>query len=225
MGNPRSTDNKLFDIVWLEWPPRINGAGMWEKKKKGPALKKFEKIAPTEEQAYDMVEWIKRDKDCRKKSEDSGKFYAPPPDLVVFLNNRSWEMDEIGEVVTKTQRYEKNRSKSIKDNNLRDGISQWQGTITTWPIPKLRGSKLFMGLVRGCPGFREWALEQRPELKGSKAHVVSDEISTKPVVAIKTDLNRHKMPEAADLPPPKPDAKQLLKEVRIYAKNKGINLY
>ncbi len=215
MGKPRSTGNELFDIVWAEYPPR-NG----RKETKAPSLKLFKKLNLSEEQAYDMVAWIKKDKESRESLRKQNKFCKEPQDMVRFLKNEAW-LDEIGVEVTKSSRYEKTRSTAIKDNNLKEAIAHWQGIILEWPIDKLRGSKSFMGTVRGCSGFRAWALEQRPELKGSKA---PPKPVVQPVLPVKVDPPTvDPVSVVADLPPP--DSKQLYREVVAYAEKNGINLY
>jgi hypothetical protein len=200
---PRPTGNELFDIFWKEYPPRINGAGVTEKRKKGLALKWFEKEKPSEEKVYDMLAWIKKDKECRKTSEDANKFYSPPPDAIVFLNQKRW-MDEIGEVLTKTDRREAHRSRSVYSNNVQSLISQCQGIIKEWPIQKLLKSPVIRA-GRKYPEFRAWAIEQRPDLKGAKADKADNPPLSQPVNAVVKKSLTTQIPSDADLPPPRDD--------------------
>ena len=163
MGNPRPTGNELFDIFWKEYPPRINGAGVMEKKKKGPALKWFETHKPSEEEVYDMVAWLKRDKECRGISEISGGFYSARADAIVFLNQEGW-MDEIGVVVTKTQRREDHRSKAVHVSNAKAAIESFSAVILEWSDDNLRASKAFQSAWK-YPEFRKWVKEQRQDRK------------------------------------------------------------
>jgi hypothetical protein len=168
MGKPRKTGNKLFDIVWDVYPPRINGLGIAEKKNKKRALAKFERMKLTEEDVFDMVAWIKADNENRTRSIASDKFYSAPADLIVFLNDERWINDEIGTTPTKTDRFETRRSQAVKNNNTKGAIDHWKSVIKEWPIARLVGNPRFMA-ARQYPGFREWALEQRPDLRGAKA--------------------------------------------------------
>ena len=201
------TGNILFDIFWKEYPPRINSAGVMEKKRKGLALKWFETHKPSEEQVYDMVAWVKKDNELRAKSGDH--FYSPPPDAIVWLNQKRW-MDEIGIEVTKTQRREAHRSKAVYGNNVQSLIEQWQGVIKEWPIQKLVNHKGFMS-GRRYPEFRDWAIKERPDLEGARP----DPVAKKPVklepVGFGCEIVQ-KVDTAADLPPPKPEINPLVEQ-------------
>jgi len=168
MNKSRKTGNVLFDIFWEAYPPRVNGAGVMEKKKKGAALKYFEKHKPTEEAVFDMIEWLKLDKENRDKSDASGKFYSPPADAIVFLNQKRWVYDEIGTVATKSQRYETRRTTSVQNKNTKDRIAMYRGIVKEWPVARLKADSGFMHASRTYPDFAAWALEQRPELKENK---------------------------------------------------------
>ena len=159
----RKIGNELFDIFWQLYPPRINGAGVMEKKRKRDALKWFEKNNPSEEAVYDMVAWIKKDIANREKSEAAHSFYSPPADAIVFLNQEKWIYDEIGKTLTKTGRFEKKRSRSIAVNNLKSDITTWESVICEWPVSQLKANKHFLHASRN-PQFKAWAIEKRPEL-------------------------------------------------------------
>jgi hypothetical protein len=210
MGKPRKTGNPLFDIVLAEWSPRITNAGVWEKRKKGPARKKFELINPTEEEAYDMVAWIRKDKECREKAKASNSFYTPPSDLIVFLNNESWE-DEIGIEITKTTRREAHRSKAVYGNNIKSLIEHWQGVIKEWPDDRLRASKSFQAAWK-YPEFRDWVKKERQGRKPDKA---DNPPSPPPIKPKKPDTT-------ADLPPPRTEndllVAQFVKDYNLFGK-------
>jgi hypothetical protein len=201
MGKPRKTGNPLFDIVWAEWPPRITGAGVWEKRKKGPARKKFEQINPTEEEAYDMVAWIRKDKECREKAKASNSFFTPPADLIVFLNNGSWE-DEIGVEITDSQRYEKKRSQTIHSKTVTGHIETWSKLIHEWSIEKLRASTSFMSAYDTYAEFRAWVQKELPNRP--KADPVKLD-PPKPVIVAK--------PVPVAIPPPEPTRVDRFKSV------------
>lgn len=157
----KKTGNDLFDIFWKEYPARINGAGAMEKKRKKDALRWFERHNPPEETVYDMVKWIKAD----NANREMPGFYPSVPDAIVFLNQEKWIYDEIGTVPTKTQRFEKKRSVSVTNNNVKALISQYSSVITEWGIDRLKADKGFMHASRAYPEFAKWAIEKKPDLK------------------------------------------------------------
>jgi len=219
MGRSRPTGNELFDILWAEYPPRINGSGVKEKKKKGPALKKFEQENYSDETVYDMIAWIRQDKECRDKSRASKEFYSPPPDLIVFLNQERW-MDEIGVEVTDSQRYEKKRSKTIYSKTIQEKINQWSNVIQDWPAGKLKANKMFMEASRAYPEFKAWALEQRPDLRGAKADHIQEmpkKVAIKPMPLAKPEYVRiEPIPVATESPKTTPldRIKSMVRDVR-----------
>jgi hypothetical protein len=216
----RKTGNELFDIFWKAYPARVNGAGVMEKRKKGLALKWFEKENPSEEKVYDMLAWIKKDKECRETSENANKFYSPPPDAIVFLNQKRW-MDEIGEVLTKTDRREAHRSQSVYANNIKALIAHWQGVILEWPPGKLKASKAFMAAA-AYPEFAKWAIGQKPDLKGAKADEADNPPLSRPKNAVVKDFLITQIPSTADLPPPNteinPLVEQFIKDYDLFRK-------
>lgn len=200
MGKPRKTGNPLFDIIWAEWPPRITGKGTWEKRKKGPARKEFEKINPTEEEAYDMADWIKKDKECREKAKREKGFFSSPADLVVWLKAGGWE-DEIGIEITDSDRYEKKRSSDTKQRAIATAKEEWRGVIMERSVQDLLNNKGFRHFAKAYPEFRAWAISKRPELDGAKAdHITRADKKVsqprKPVIEpISVEVTQ-------DLPPP-----------------------
>jgi hypothetical protein len=165
----RKTGNELFDIFWQQYPARTNSAGVSEKKRKGPALKWFEKNKPAEELVYDMVVWLKKDIGLRAKSETSSAFYPAAPDAVVWLNQSRW-MDEIGEVVTTTQRREVKRSKAVYGNNINSLIDQYKGIVNTWTVAELRANPGFIKAYNTYPEFRAWVQKQLPDRTPPEPH-------------------------------------------------------
>lgn len=202
---PRPTGNELFDIFWEAYPYRINGTGAMEKKRKGPALKWFEKESPSEEKVYDMVAWIKLDKENREASDTANHFYSAPPDAIVWLNQKRW-MDEIGVEVTKTTRREAHRSKAVYANNAKEKIANWKNRIQDWTDEQLRASKPFQAAWK-YPEFRKWVKEQRAGRKPEK-------ITPKPLASRDLTVNVavKKISPAADLPPPKTEINPLVEK-------------
>jgi hypothetical protein len=216
MSKSRKTGNKLFDIVWDIYPPRINGLGIAEKKNKKRALAYFERKKPTEETVFDMVAWIKADNENRDKSIASGKFYSAPGDLIAFLNQEKWIFDEIGTSPTKTDRFETRRSDAIQNNNTKNAINDWKAVIKEWPIERLVGNPRFMA-ARQYPGFREWALEQRPDLRGAKAEIVAPVVAQEAVAEVRpVPVNIEPVPVTQDLPPPSNRERKLAKMKEFY---------
>lgn len=207
MGKPRSTGNELFDIFWKEYPPRINGAGMMEKKGKKKALAWFETHKPTEEDVFDMLAWIKKDKDCRAKS--SGHFYSPPADAIVFLNQERWVYDEVGEVATDSQRYEKKRSETILSNNVQGKIDSWSKVIHERSIDELRSNPQFMAAYKSCSEFRAWVQGELPDRKPPQAIKPKEAPPPKPEPVKRAPVTRLVMPskrkpETVAIQPPEP---------------------
>jgi len=186
------------------YPPRINKSGVMEKRKKKPARIKFESLNLSKEMVYDLVAWIKKDVDLRATSEASGGFYSPPPDLVVFLNQEKWT-DEIGVVVTKAQRKEKNRRKSVLLGNIKSYISQFENIIHEWTVQELLHHKQFRYACDAYPKVKAWALEQRPELKGAKPDKADNPPyppPVKPKILPKAENPTPNPTSDANLPPP-----------------------
>lgn len=195
MGKPRQTGIELFDILWDVYPPRLNKLGLYEKRKKGPAIKKFKQENYSEETVYDMVAWIRKDNEYREKSRKANEFYSPPPDLIVFLNQDRW-MDEVGEVATDSQRYENKRSQSIHSKNLQSKIDSWSGVIHERTIEELRANPRFMAAYGSCKEFRAWVQKELPDRP--KADKADNPVLSSPVIP-------PKKPETTqDLPPPEP---------------------
>lgn len=164
MGKARKTGNELFDIFWQAYPAR-NG----RKNTKGESLEWFKKNKPAEETVFDMVQWLRLDKESRLALDKQSKFCAPPKDAIRFLKKQVWH-DEIGIEVTDSSRYEKSRSKSIYSNNVQSKIDQFSNIIHDWPVGRLKANKSFMSACQ-LPEVAKWALEQRLDLKGAKADV------------------------------------------------------
>jgi hypothetical protein len=213
MGKPRKTGIVLFDILWDAYPPRLNKLGLWEKKKKGPAIKKFKQEDYSEETVYDMVAWIRKDNEYREKSRKANEFFSPPPDLIVFLNQDRWT-DEVGEVATESQRYEKKRSQSIHSNNAQSKIDSWSKVIHERSIEELRNNPQFMAAYKSCPEFRTWVQKELPNRESAKPdHVV--EVNKKVPQPLKVET-------VADLPPPscKAENRKKLYDELIQYRNK-----
>ena len=202
MGKPRTTGNELFDIFWKEYPPRINGAGVMEKKGKKKALVWFEKHKPAEEDVFDMLAWIKKDKDCRSKSSSSSNFYSPPADAIVFLNQERWVYDEIGEVATDSQRYEKKRSQTIHSKNVQGKIESWSKVIHERSIDELRSNPQFMAAYNSCSEFRTWVQKELPNRPKSDVTEQPEQVKPVPVA----------IPPPEILPPPEPEKNALVEE-------------
>ena len=160
MGKPRKTGNELFDIVWAEYPPR-NG----RKETKAESLVYWKKKKFSEEQAYDMVEWIKKDKESRAELRKQNKFCSEPKDFIRFLKKEVWE-DEIGVEVTDSQRYEKKRSVSIQSNNAKNAIELWSNVIDERSVEELINDPRFRAAGRH-PEFKAWAKGRKPGLVGA----------------------------------------------------------
>jgi hypothetical protein len=205
MGKPRPTGNELFDIVWAAYPAR-NG----RKETKAPSLKLFKQMKVSEETAYDMVEWIKKDKESRESLNQQNLFCKPPMDMVRFLRHTVWE-DEIGVEVTKTTRREAHRSKAVYGNNVNELIEHWQGVIKEWPDDRLRASKSFQAAWK-YPEFRDWVKKERAGRKPDKA----DNPPSPPPIKLK------KPDTTADLPPPRTEndllVAQFVKDYDLFGK-------
>ena len=201
------TGNELFDIFWKEYPARNN-----KKVTKKASLAWFKKHDPPEETVYDMIQWLKKDKENRDLLTSQEQFCPPPQDAIRFLNAEAWVYDEIGKVCTKTQRREAHRSKAVYGNNVQNLISQCEGIIKEWPIQKLlRNATIRAG--RKYPEFRAWAIKQRPELKGAKADKADNPPPSEPKNAVATPNVALLQPDTtADLPPPKPEINRLVEQ-------------
>jgi hypothetical protein len=150
----RKTGNELFDIFWKEYPAR-NG----RKCTKSESLKWFKDKKPSEETVFDMIEWLKRDKESRSSLESNGLFCSPPKDAIRFLRKEVWA-DEIGEVVTESSQYEVNRSVSIRKKAVTSAIAQFQDIVGHRTKAELRENQGFMSAYDTYPEFREWAGKQ-----------------------------------------------------------------
>jgi hypothetical protein len=154
MGKPRKTGNVLFDIVWAEYPPRHG-----RKETKAPSRKLFEKLNPSEEEAHDMVEWIKKDKESRESLRKQGKFCKEPMDMIRFLRHSVWE-DEINVEATELDHREAHRSNAVCSNNIKSAIEQFKDIVGHRTKAELRKNKGFMYAYKTYPEFREWASKQ-----------------------------------------------------------------
>jgi len=112
---------------------------------------------------------------------------------------------------------EKSPSEIIYAKNLKEKFEMWSGPIKEWSPGKLKASKSFMAASQ-YPEFAEWALKEKPELKGAKPDYVV-KVNEK-VFAPKTPV-----PEQlkVDIKPvdKKQDAVELYREAVEYGKRKN----
>jgi len=163
MGTPRKTGDELFDRFWAAYPAR-NG----RKTTKADCIKWFKTNKPTQEDIDGMVHWLQMDAKSRETLRTQNKFCPEPKDPIRFLRAEQWIHDEIGVIVTDSQRFEKKRSNHVQDRNIKDMIEHWSNVIQEWGVDQLKADSRFMAAAQ-YPEFAQWALKERPDLKGAKA--------------------------------------------------------
>ena len=228
------TGNELFDIFWKDYPARNN-----KKVTKKASLTWFKKHDPPEETVYDMIQWLKKDKENRDLLTYQKQFCPPPQDAIRFLNAEAWVYDEIGKVCTKTSRREAHRGKAVYANTVKDYISGFRNIIHGLTIQELLHHKQFRHACGAYPEVKTWALKERPDLEGARPDKILPQIlpQSPPQITPKTPptvlesahfqnkptYNPTLSPTSdADLPPPKPEinpiVEQFIKDYDLFGK-------
>ncbi len=152
---------QLFTQFWKAYPAR-------NKTKIGryPCSLWFEAKNPSPSTVRAMIDWLEQSKANRDATGKEGTFHAAPCDPIRFLRERMWE-DPIGVILTKTQRYDakvKKQDKYHRAQKRKELKELWTSLLADWTVDKILNNHSFKVECESTPGFKAWAIKQRPGL-------------------------------------------------------------